>query len=175
MNFRASPEHEPPETLFDFVEDSLNRDARDRVLAHLATCAKCRAEADKQQRLKSLFHPTAPPPPTESFLARLQGLPGEFGQSFDRGTHQQGERASFQEPTGARMDDPFEQDPFEDDPFEDVLDEDVPEGFDEDDIAPAVDNVNHAMARLFLKLGPPPSLSEQDLAPVGGGDGGAQS
>ncbi|MDQ0992899.1 anti-sigma factor [Streptomyces sp. V3I7] len=58
------------------IDGELGHDARDRVLAHLATCAKCRAEADAQRRLKNVFAEAAPPPPSESFLARLQGLPG---------------------------------------------------------------------------------------------------
>ncbi|MEU6388722.1 zf-HC2 domain-containing protein [Streptomyces sp. NPDC046939] len=57
------------------VDGELDHDARERVLAHLATCAKCKAEADAQRRLKSVFAEAAPPPPSESFLARLQGLP----------------------------------------------------------------------------------------------------
>ncbi|MEU1037510.1 anti-sigma factor [Streptomyces sp. NPDC005907] len=58
------------------VDGELGHDARERVLAHLATCAKCKAEADAQRRLKNVFAEVAPPPPSESFLARLQGLPG---------------------------------------------------------------------------------------------------
>ncbi|MEV6315994.1 zf-HC2 domain-containing protein [Streptomyces sp. NPDC051776] len=58
------------------VDGELEHDARERVLAHLATCAKCKAEADAQRRLKSVFAQTAPPPPSEGLLARLQGLPG---------------------------------------------------------------------------------------------------
>ncbi|MFG2193018.1 anti-sigma factor family protein [Streptomyces sp. NPDC048639] len=58
------------------VDGELEHDARERVLAHLATCAKCKAEADAQRRLKSVFAETAPPPPSEGLLARLQGLPG---------------------------------------------------------------------------------------------------
>ncbi|NEC11822.1 hypothetical protein G3I34_05835 [Streptomyces sp. SID8014] len=57
------------------VDGELGHEARERVLAHLATCCKCKAEADAQRRLKSVFATAAPPPPTESFLARLQGLP----------------------------------------------------------------------------------------------------
>ncbi|GAA2319791.1 zf-HC2 domain-containing protein [Streptomyces kunmingensis] len=57
------------------VDGELDHDARERVLAHLATCPKCKAEADAQRRLKSVFAEVAPPPPSESFLARLQGLP----------------------------------------------------------------------------------------------------
>jgi hypothetical protein len=58
------------------VDGELGHEARERVLAHLATCTKCKAEADEQRRLKNVFAEVAPPPPSESFLARLQGLPG---------------------------------------------------------------------------------------------------
>ncbi|MFD4629605.1 zf-HC2 domain-containing protein [Streptomyces sp. NPDC058284] len=54
----------------------MGHDARERVLAHLATCPMCKTEADAQRRLKSVFAQAAPPPPSASFLARLQGLPG---------------------------------------------------------------------------------------------------
>ncbi|MBW5423953.1 zf-HC2 domain-containing protein [Streptomyces sp. BG9H] len=57
------------------VDGELGHDARERVLAHLATCPMCKTEADAQRRLKSVFAQAAPPPPSESFLARLQGLP----------------------------------------------------------------------------------------------------
>ncbi|MFC3575785.1 anti-sigma factor family protein [Streptomyces yaanensis] len=56
------------------IDGELGHETRERVLAHLATCAKCKAEADAQRRLKSVFAEAAPPPPSESFLARLQGL-----------------------------------------------------------------------------------------------------
>ncbi|MGC5562878.1 anti-sigma factor family protein [Streptomyces sp. FR-108] len=58
------------------VDGELGHEARERVLSHLATCAKCKSEADEQRRLKNVFAEAAPPPPSESFLARLQGLPG---------------------------------------------------------------------------------------------------
>ncbi|MEV6958858.1 zf-HC2 domain-containing protein [Streptomyces sp. NPDC051207] len=58
------------------VDGELGHDARERVLAHVATCPKCKAEVDEQRRLKNVFAETAPPPPSESLLARLQGLPG---------------------------------------------------------------------------------------------------
>ncbi|MDT0493513.1 anti-sigma factor family protein [Streptomyces sp. NPDC012600] len=61
------------------VDGELNHDARERVLAHLATCARCKAEADAQRRLKSAFAMSASPSPSEGFLARLQGLPGGPG------------------------------------------------------------------------------------------------
>ncbi|MGW7056750.1 anti-sigma factor family protein [Streptomyces sp. NPDC054887] len=58
------------------VDGELSHDVRERVLSHLATCAKCKAEADAQRRLKNVFSTAAPPPPSEGLLARLQGLPG---------------------------------------------------------------------------------------------------
>ncbi|MBT2402996.1 MULTISPECIES: zf-HC2 domain-containing protein [unclassified Streptomyces] len=58
------------------VDGELSHDVRERVLAHLATCPKCKAEADAQRRLKSLFVESAPPPLSAGLLARLQGLPG---------------------------------------------------------------------------------------------------
>ncbi|MGC9535748.1 anti-sigma factor family protein [Streptomyces sp. UG1] len=57
------------------VDGELGHEARERVLAHLATCARCKSEVDAQRRLKNVFAEAAPPPPSESFLARLQGLP----------------------------------------------------------------------------------------------------
>ncbi|MFE1250928.1 anti-sigma factor family protein [Streptomyces sp. NPDC058735] len=65
------------------VDGELGHDARERVLAHVATCAKCKAEVDAQRRLKNVFAEAAPPPPSESFLARLQGLPGGGGPDGD--------------------------------------------------------------------------------------------
>ncbi|MGW2168101.1 zf-HC2 domain-containing protein [Streptomyces nondiastaticus] len=58
------------------VDGELGHDSRERVLAHLATCWTCKAEADAQRRLKSVFAEAAPPPLSENFLARLQGLAG---------------------------------------------------------------------------------------------------
>ncbi|MGD9482479.1 zf-HC2 domain-containing protein [Streptomyces sp. TRM70308] len=57
------------------IDGELGHDARERVLAHLATCHGCKAEADAQRRVKSVFADTAPPPPSAGLLARLQGLP----------------------------------------------------------------------------------------------------
>lgn len=65
------------------VDGELGHETRERVLAHLATCPKCKAEADAQRRLKNVFAEAAPPPPSESFLARLQGLPA--GGDLDGG------------------------------------------------------------------------------------------
>ncbi|MFJ6981975.1 MULTISPECIES: anti-sigma factor family protein [unclassified Streptomyces] len=66
------------------VDGELSHDARERVLAHVATCPKCKTEVDAQRRLKNVFAEVAPPAPSESFLARLQGLPGGGGADDDR-------------------------------------------------------------------------------------------
>ncbi|MEU5244012.1 anti-sigma factor [Streptomyces asoensis] len=58
------------------VDGELGHDTRERVLAHVATCTRCKSEVDAQRRLKNVFAEVAPPAPSESFLARLQGLPG---------------------------------------------------------------------------------------------------
>lgn len=74
---RSNPaEQHLGDRLAALVDGELGHDARERVLAHLATCPKCKAEADAQRRLKNVFARTAAPPPSESFLARLQSLPG---------------------------------------------------------------------------------------------------
>ncbi|MFI9807281.1 zf-HC2 domain-containing protein [Streptomyces sp. NPDC052301] len=65
------------------VDGELGHETRERVLAHLATCARCKAEAEAQRALKNVFAEAAPPPPSASLLARLQGLPG--GGDMDGG------------------------------------------------------------------------------------------
>ncbi|MGD3107797.1 zf-HC2 domain-containing protein [Streptomyces sp. YGL11-2] len=79
------------------VDGELGHDARERVLAHLATCGKCKAEADAQRRLKNVFAQTAPPGPSEGLLARLQQLPGGDaggpGSRLGTGTFGRGEFA----------------------------------------------------------------------------------
>jgi len=57
------------------IDGELGHDARERVLSHLATCRSCKTEADAQRRVKNVFADTAPPPPSDGLLARLQGLP----------------------------------------------------------------------------------------------------
>ncbi|MCS0634434.1 zf-HC2 domain-containing protein [Streptomyces sp. LP05-1] len=80
------------------VDGELGHDARERVLAHLATCPKCKSEADAQRRLKSVFAQAPPPPPSAGLLARLHGLPGggtdggeEFGGPLGPGLFAAGE------------------------------------------------------------------------------------
>lgn len=57
------------------VDGELKHDVRDRVLAHLATCPKCKAEADAQRRLKNVFAQSAPPPPPKGCSRGSKGCP----------------------------------------------------------------------------------------------------
>lgn len=75
----ALVEHHLGDRLAALIDGELGHDARERVLAHLATCWTCKAEADAQRRVKSVFAATAPPPPSAGLLARLQGLPANAG------------------------------------------------------------------------------------------------
>ncbi|MEU7132189.1 zf-HC2 domain-containing protein [Streptomyces sp. NPDC046261] len=77
-------EHHLGDRLAALVDGELGHDSRERVLAHLATCWKCKAEADAQRRLKSVFAEAEPPPLSDSLLARLQGLPGDRIGGGDR-------------------------------------------------------------------------------------------
>ncbi|MEU6039344.1 zf-HC2 domain-containing protein [Actinomadura sp. NPDC047616] len=70
------------ERLTALVDGELGHDERDRALAHLAVCARCRAEAEALRGLKSRLRGLADPPaaegaddlPTGDFLARLKEL-----------------------------------------------------------------------------------------------------
>ncbi|MFI9236459.1 zf-HC2 domain-containing protein [Streptomyces cinnamoneus] len=81
---QSPAEHHLGDRLAALVDGELGHDSRERVLAHLATCWTCKAEADAQRRLKSVFAEAAPPPLSDSLLARLQGLPGERLGGDDR-------------------------------------------------------------------------------------------
>ncbi|WP_165988090.1 zf-HC2 domain-containing protein [Streptomyces sp. YIM 98790] len=63
------------DSLAALIDGELSDDHRERALAHLATCPGCKAEADAQRRLKSVFADSALPPPPAALMARLQGLP----------------------------------------------------------------------------------------------------
>jgi hypothetical protein len=85
VNGTSPAEQHLGDRLAALVDGELGHDARERVQAHLATCPKCKAEADAQRRLKSVFAQVAPPPPSAGLLARLQGLPGgPAGDDDDR-------------------------------------------------------------------------------------------
>ncbi|MEU9095214.1 zf-HC2 domain-containing protein [Streptomyces sp. NPDC048428] len=106
----TSAEQHLGDRLAALVDGELKHDARDRVLAHLATCAKCKAEAAAQRRLKSVFAQSAPPSPSEGFLARLQGLPGGPGGDDDSRGRPPGDSGRFgdgifpvMQPSGSRV------------------------------------------------------------------------
>lgn len=65
------------ESLAALVDGELSHDSRDRVLAHLATCAHCKAEAEAQRALKSAFAASPPPALSAGLLARLQNVPAD--------------------------------------------------------------------------------------------------
>jgi hypothetical protein len=70
------------------IDGELGHECRERVLAHLATCHSCKAEADAQRRVKNVFADAAPPGPSDGLLARLQGLSADgvdIGGEDDRG------------------------------------------------------------------------------------------
>lgn len=74
---RSAPaEQHLGDRLAAFVDGELTDDNRDRVLAHLATCAQCKAAAAEQRRLKSVVKDSELPAISAALLARLQGLPG---------------------------------------------------------------------------------------------------
>ncbi|MFI6864067.1 zf-HC2 domain-containing protein [Streptomyces sp. NPDC050421] len=114
----TSAEQHLGDRLAALVDGELKHDARDRVLAHLATCAKCKAEAAAQRRLKSVFAQSAPPSPSEGFLARLQGLPGGPGGDDDSRGRPMGDPGRFHDgvfpvmhPSGSRAESPADGSP----------------------------------------------------------------
>ncbi|MFJ6460447.1 zf-HC2 domain-containing protein [Streptomyces sp. NPDC091387] len=116
----TSAEQHLGDRLAALVDGELKHDARDRVLAHLATCAKCKAEAAAQRRLKSVFAQSAPPSPSEGFLARLQGLPGGPGGDDDSRGRPLGGSGRFgdgifpvMQPPGSRADSPVGRSPLD--------------------------------------------------------------
>ncbi|WP_308312697.1 zf-HC2 domain-containing protein [Streptomyces sp. ISL-11] len=93
---QSPAEHHLGDRLAALVDGELGHDSRERVLAHLATCWKCKAEADAQRRLKSVFAESALPPLSDALLARLQGLPA-------RGPDGDGEGAGGQDGPDGRQ------------------------------------------------------------------------
>ncbi len=86
---RSTAEEHLGDRLAAFVDGELRDDTRERVLAHLATCEQCKAEADEQRRLKNAVADSMAPALSAGLLARLQGLPGDGpggdGPYFDGG------------------------------------------------------------------------------------------
>jgi hypothetical protein len=62
------------ELIAALVDNELSHDGRDRALAHIAGCAECRAEVDRQRRLKALLANQADPHPSAALQARLRAI-----------------------------------------------------------------------------------------------------
>ncbi|MFJ8042929.1 zf-HC2 domain-containing protein [Kitasatospora sp. NPDC096147] len=67
----AAEQHHLGDRLAAFVDGELDHDARERVQAHLATCADCLAEADESRSAKLLLTRSAVPEPSGLLMARL--------------------------------------------------------------------------------------------------------
>lgn len=79
MSGRGSgPVNHPEDKLAAYVDGELGHDAREKVLAHLAQCADCRAEAEEQRRVKALLAQSSQPGPSADLMARLLAM-GEGG------------------------------------------------------------------------------------------------
>lgn len=83
----APAEQHLGDRLAAFVDGELADDARDRVLAHLATCPQCKAAATEQRRLKNVVAASELPAISAGLMARLQGLAscgdGDGGSGLD--------------------------------------------------------------------------------------------
>lgn len=66
------------ERITALVDGELGHDERDRVLAHLAGCDQCRAEAEAHRRLKRRLGSLGDAPPSPDLLTRLYAM-GEPG------------------------------------------------------------------------------------------------
>lgn len=64
-------EHHLGERLTAYLDGELGHDARERVQAHLATCAQCLAEADEARGIKQLLTRTEPTGPSALLMSRL--------------------------------------------------------------------------------------------------------
>ncbi|MDH6123252.1 zf-HC2 domain-containing protein [Kitasatospora sp. GP82] len=64
-------EHHLGDRLSAFLDGELGHDARERVQAHLATCADCLAEADEGRAVKQLLTRTVTPAPSSMLMSRL--------------------------------------------------------------------------------------------------------
>lgn len=88
------------ENLAALVDGELCHESRDRVLAHLATCPSCKAEADAQRQVKSVFAESPLPGPSATLLARLQGLPAAGAADPEGPTAGSGEAPGASGPSG---------------------------------------------------------------------------
>ncbi|GAA2257030.1 MULTISPECIES: zf-HC2 domain-containing protein [Kitasatospora] len=67
----AAEEHHLGDRLTAFLDGELGHDARERVQAHLATCADCLAEADEGRTVKQLLTRSGTPAPSMMLMSRL--------------------------------------------------------------------------------------------------------
>ncbi|MGW2371317.1 anti-sigma factor family protein [Kitasatospora sp. NPDC001683] len=70
----AVEEHHLGDRLSAFLDGELGHDSRERVLAHLATCPQCKAEADEGRSVKHLLTRTGNPGPSSALMARLMAV-----------------------------------------------------------------------------------------------------
>ncbi|MFD5464866.1 anti-sigma factor family protein [Kitasatospora sp. NPDC127059] len=70
----AAEEHHLGDRLSAFLDGELGHDSRERVLAHLATCPQCKAEADEGRSVKHLLTRTDNPGPSSALMARLMAV-----------------------------------------------------------------------------------------------------
>ncbi|MDH6135082.1 hypothetical protein P3T37_004492 [Kitasatospora sp. MAA4] len=67
-------EHHLGERLTAYLDGELGHDARERVQAHLATCAQCLAEADEGRAVKQLLTATEVVGPSALLMSRLMAV-----------------------------------------------------------------------------------------------------
>ncbi|WP_051966696.1 zf-HC2 domain-containing protein [Kitasatospora mediocidica] len=70
----AADEHHLGERLTAYLDGELGHDARERVQAHLATCAQCLAEADEGRSVKQLLTATEVVGPSALLMSRLMAV-----------------------------------------------------------------------------------------------------
>jgi hypothetical protein len=83
-----------------FVDGELGHHAREKVLAHLADCADCRAEADFQRRLKATLTAAPTPGPSGDLMSRLLAM-GDPQQQAPPPTPPPGPAAAAEAPRAA--------------------------------------------------------------------------
>ncbi|MFE9423005.1 zf-HC2 domain-containing protein [Kitasatospora sp. NPDC006697] len=67
----AAEQHHLGDRLTAYLDGELGHDARERVQAHLASCAHCLAEAEAARSVKQLVRAAEPPGPSGALMARL--------------------------------------------------------------------------------------------------------
>ncbi|RKE20991.1 anti-sigma factor [Streptomyces sp. TLI_171] len=88
----AAEEHHLGDRLTAYLDGELGHDARERVQAHLATCADCLAEAEDARAVKRTLSGAGTPGPSAALMARLMSVaalpedePGPDGPSGSGG------------------------------------------------------------------------------------------